>query len=310
MLFHISKVALAILLASNIVANLFAQEQEKFGPIGQVELVADGFQFLEGPAKTPDGSLYFTDIPANAIHKLSRSGKIELWQNASNHANGLMYGGDGRLLACEMDGQLVAYNLADGKRSVLVETYKGTRFNACNDLVIDRQGGIYFTDPRYRAPDPWPQKQEAFYYLPNKKGSKAIRLDSGFPAPNGIILSPDEKTLYVIPSMQSKMLAYQIKSPGALGERRVFCELKQPEGEDNTGGDGLAIDVSGNLYITAAAGVQVFSPAGKYLTTITVPQKPANCSFGGADNKTLYITARTGLYRCQMPIAGHQFRTE
>lgn len=278
------------------------------GPISDVTKVKGDFQFTEGPTKTPDGSLYFTDIPAESIFKLTRTGEVELFFKPSGFANGLMYGGGNRLLTCQMDGQLVAIDLADKSVTVLANQFNDKRFNACNDLVIDKQGGIYFTDPRYRAPEPWPQVKEAFYYR-DPKGT-VTRLGDDISAPNGIILSPDEKTLYVVPSMQPEVMSYAISAPGKIGERKVLCKLKLVGESPAQGGDGLTVDSLGNLYITSALGLQVFSPNGKPLGIIEIPEHPANVTFGGPENKTLYITARTGLYKCEMSVAGHQFRTE
>lgn len=283
----------------------FAQDIDipGLGVVGGVEKIQGGFQFLEGPTKAPDGTLYFTDIPANKIYKLAASGEIESFFEPSGHANGLMYGGENKLLACQMDGQLVSINLKDSQVEVLAAEFEGKRFNACNDLVIDQQGGIYFTDPRYRAPQPLPQGTEAFYY--RHPDGTVVRLGSELPAPNGIALSPDEKTLYVIPSMQSTMMAYPIESPGTIGAGKILCDLKQVDTAKDGGGDGLAVDSQGNLYITSAAGVQVVSPSGKILGVIAVPEKPANCAFGGEGNRTLFITAQTSLYRCSVPVPGN-----
>ncbi len=278
------------------------------GPTSEVTLVRDNFQFLEGPTKTPDGSLYFTDIPAQTIYVLGPNGTVEVFMKDSKHANGLMYGGQGKLLACQMDGQLASIDLKTKAVEVLADKYQDKRFNACNDLVIDKQGGIYFTDPRFSAPNPWPQGTEAFYY--RAPDGKVTRLGEDIAAPNGIILSPDERTLYVVPSMQRQVVAYEVKEPGKLGERRVLCELKQPNNNNNSGGDGLTVDTSGNLYITSALGIQVFSPAGKLLGIIAIPEQPANVTFGGPSNRTLYVTARKGLYRCEMEATGHQFRAD
>lgn len=289
--------------------SLAAQTDLKgVGEVGAVEKIKGGFQFLEGPAATPDGSLYFTDIPAEQILRLTPSGEIEVFLSPSKHANGLMYGGNGRLLACQMDGQLVSISLGSKQVEVLADRFEGKRFNACNDLVLDRQGGIYFTDPRYRAPEPWPQGKEAFYY--RDPSGRVSRIGDGLAAPNGIALSPDEKTLYVIPSKQSEMMAYEIKEPGILGAAKVLCRVEQVESKSDGGGDGLAIDSQGNLYITTATGIQVVSPEGEALGTIAVPEHPANCGFGGKDGRTLYITARTGLYRCRTPVSGHLQRHE
>jgi gluconolactonase len=211
----------------------------------------------------------------------------------------------GRLLACEMDGQLKQYDLATGKETSLAKQYQGTRYNAPNDLVIDKSGGIYFTDPRFRAPEPWPQGKEAVYY--RDAGGKVTRLIDDRSAPNGIILSPDEKTLYVVPSMEQQMWAYNVEAPGKIGKGKVFCEVTQPEGKENTGGDGLTIDTNGNLYITTALGLQVFDATGKQLGIIKIPEHPANVTFGGKDNKTLYVTARKSLYAVETEATGHVF---
>ncbi len=307
----LQKLALALALLSWPTAQHAGQCAEPIkgiGPVGEVELVKGNFQFLEGPTKTPDGSLYFTDIPAETIHVLSPSGTLEVFFKPSKHANGLMYGGKGKLLACQMDGQLVSIDLKSKEVEVLADKYEDKRFNACNDCVIDKQGGIYFTDPRYSAPNPWPQGTEAFYY--RAPDGKVTRLGDDLSAPNGIILSPDEQTLYVVPSMQRQMMAYTLEAPGKIASRKVFCELKQPENNNNAGGDGLTVDTNGNLYITTGLGVQVFNPAGKLLGIIECPEHPANVTFGGPSNQTLYMTARKGLYRCQMEAIGHQFRND
>lgn len=277
--------------------------QEMIEPTGPVELVKDGFQFTEGPASDAQGTLYFSDIPANSIHRLSPEGEITLFTDESNHTNGLIFTADGRLLGCQMDGAVVEYDLKTGKvAKVLADSYDGKRFNAPNDLIIDQAGGIYFTDPLFRAPDPLPQRIQTVYYI--GKDSAVTRVTEGIAAPNGIALSPDGKQLYVIPSLQSQMLVFDVLAPGKLGEPAIFCTVRQPAGQTSTGGDGMAVDAEGNLYITTHIGVQIFSPAGAAIGLIETPQQPANVAFGGAGRKTLYVTARTGLYKAAMPIAG------
>jgi gluconolactonase len=135
-------------------------------------------------------------------------------------------------------------------------------------------------------------------------GGKVTRLIDDLPNPNGVRLSPDEKTLYVFPSGQKKMMAYPVEAPGKVGAGRVFCELEQPKPGGNGGGDGGAVDATGNVYITSALGLQVFDPAGKKLGTITFPEQPANATFGGKDRKTLFVTARKSVYTCPMAVAG------
>ncbi|MCP4888145.1 MAG: SMP-30/gluconolactonase/LRE family protein [Planctomycetaceae bacterium] len=138
---------------------------ESVGTFGPAQLMFDGFLFTEGPTDDGQGNLYFTDIPANRIYQVT-DGKKSVFVEPSLHCDGLMIDGVGQLLACQMDGQHVAYDVASGTSRVLAGKYQGKRFNACNDLVVDRQGGVYFTDPHYRAPDPLPQGRPHFITAP------------------------------------------------------------------------------------------------------------------------------------------------
>lgn len=275
------------------------------GPTGPVVKLHGGFQFTEGPAADREGNVYFSDIPAEKILKVDTAGKLSVFREKSNNTNGTMFNAAGELVGCEMQGQLTAMDAAGKVVRTVAGKYEGNRFNAPNDLVIDAAGGTYFTDPHFRAPTPLPQGVTAVYYA--AADGKVTRMIDDLKAPNGVILSPDEQTLYVIPSMQAEMMAYPVLSPGKLGKGRVFCTLRQPAGASGKGGDGLTVDVKGNLYITSALGLQVYSPAGELLGIIKLPEQPANCTFGGADRKTLYVTARTSLYTVPMEIAGHAF---
>lgn len=276
------------------------------GPTGPVVKVTGGFQFTEGPAADADGKiLVFSDIPAAQINRLDADGKISVFRENSNNVNGTMFNAAGELVGCEMQGRIVAMNAKGEVVRVLTDKYEGRRYNAPNDLVIDSSGGVYFTDPHFRAPEPLPQGVTAVYYV--AADGRVSRMISDLKAPNGVILSPDEKTLYVIPSGQAEMMAYDVQSPGKLGPGRVFCTLQQPEGQSGRGGDGLTVDVKGNLYITSGLGLQVFDPSGKALGIIKFPESPANCTFGGPDRKTLYATCRTSLYAVPMETAGHVF---
>lgn len=275
------------------------------GPVGEIVKVHGNLQFTEGPAWDGHGHLYFSDIPANRIYRLEDDGKLSVFLEPSNHCNGLMLNAAGRLFACEMDGRIVAIDPSTKERTVLADGYHGKRFNAPNDLVLDSAGGVYISDPHFRAPDPLPQKVQAVYY--RAANGTVTRLIDDLPAPNGVILSPDEQTLYVIPSGQKEMMAYPVASPGHIGQGHVFCTLAQPKGVDNGGGDGLTLDTKGNLYITSRLGIQVFNPRGKQLGIIAFPEQPANVTFGGADRKTLYATARTSLYAAPMEAVGHAF---
>jgi gluconolactonase len=288
----------------------FAQDNTPIpgiGPVGKITKLDEKFEFTEGPAGDADGNLYFSDIPAEKIYKRTAKGQLSVFIEKSGHANGLMLSGKGELYACEMDGQLVAYNLKTKERRVVAGKYEGNRFNAPNDLVIDKTGGVYFTDPSFRAPKPMPQGKLAVYYA--APDGKVTRLIDDLPNPNGVKLSPDEKTLYVIPTGPAEMKAYPVEAPGKIGAGRVFCTLKLPKSDKaNTGGgDGMTIDEKGNLYITSTLGLQVFDPMGKALGIITLPEQPANCTFGGPGNNTLIVTARTSVYMVPMDVKGHVY---
>jgi gluconolactonase len=219
-----------------------------------------------------------------------------------------MFSGKGELFACEMDGQLVAYNLkgTSPERRVVAGTYEGKRFNAPNDLVIDKEGGVYFTDPMFKAPTPLPQGKTCVYYV--TPDGKVSRLIDDLTNPNGVKLSPDEKTLYVIPTGPAEMMAYPVEAPGKIGKGKVFCTLKLPEGKKNAGGgDGMTVDEKGNLYITSTLGIQVFDPTGKALGILGLPNQPANCTFGGPDNNWLIVAARTAVYKLPMQVKGHVY---
>ena len=287
-----------------VARSVRADDSPGVGPTGPIRRLSTGFQFTEGPAADAAGNVYFTDIPASRIHHITPSGKLTVFVESAGFCNGLMVHGD-RLLACSMEGRLVSFHLKTGTRTILAESYQGTRFNAPNDLVIDRQGGIYFTDPRFRSPRPYPQGKEAVYYRA-ADGTVTRVVENDF-APNGVILSPDEKTLYVVPTFERRVWAFPVTAPGQLGDGRVFCELVQKTPGGNSGGDGLTIDTAGNLYITSASGVQVFDAGGQHLGTIAFPEQPANVTFGGPDRRTLFVTARTSVYTAPVRTTGHVF---
>lgn len=275
------------------------------GPAGPVKKMDGKYAFTEGPAADGDGNVYFSDIPNKAIHKIDPAGKVTVFRDKSNSANGLMVNAKGEVVACEMEGAIVALT-ADGKdRRVVAGEFEGKRFNAPNDLVLDKAGGVYFTDPMFRAPTPLPQGKTCVYYA--DAAGKVARLVDDLPNPNGVLLSPDEKTLYVLPTGQKQMMAYPVEAPGKLGKGRVFCELEQAKAGGNGGGDGGTVDSKGNVYVTSAIGLQVFDPAGKKLGTIRFPEQPSNATFGGKDLKTLYVTARTSVYSCPMEVTGHRY---
>ena len=290
-----------------VLALLFAAPLAFAEPVstGPAILLRTGFVFTEGPASDADGNLYFTDSPTNRIYRLTTDGRLDVFVEPSRRANGLMVWRD-RLFACEADGSLVQYRLGDpDSRTVLSDGFDGRRFNACNDLVVDGAGGVYFTDPEYSAPKPLPQKVRGVYYR-NPEG-RVLRVVEELPNPNGVLLSPDESILYVIPSSQAEVLAYPVHAPGVLGSPRAFAPLAQPPGRADSGGDGGAVDEDGNLYVASELGVQVFSPDGERIEIVATPEVPANATFLGPQRRTLIVAARTSLYRVETNRRGHAY---
>lgn len=277
------------------------------GPV--VTMLRDGFTFTEGPALHPDGSVYFTDLPSETILVWTPDGQLRTHREQSGRANGLAFDASGRLLACEMANGKVTACDANGGKADLATTFQGKPFNQTNDLALDAKGGIYFTDPYYGPERSLPQDRMAVYYI--KPGGESVErvVDKGPEKPNGVLLSPDGKFLYVIDSENPTLWVYavgdmgQLTPAGAEGSGK-FADLKLPEGQTKGGGDGGAIDSAGNLFIASGLGIQVFAPDGKALGIIPVPQQPANCAFFGPERKRLFITARTAIYAVDLLIPG------
>ncbi|MBM3858399.1 MAG: SMP-30/gluconolactonase/LRE family protein [Verrucomicrobia bacterium] len=298
---------LTVTLAAAIVIAQDNKPIAGIGPAGEIVQAHTGFKFTEGPAADAQGNVYFADIPNNRIHKVDTAGKLTTFLEDSQGCNGLMFDGRGRLIACQgKAGRVIAIDVATKKIEPLADTYNGKRFNSPNDLIVDRKGGVYFTDPSF-GKDAAPQDKMAVYYVAADR--KITRLIDDLQRPNGVILSPDEKTLYVLPSGSPDVMAYPVESPGKLGKGRVLCQLQQVPDGQMRGGDGMTVDTAGNLYLTQPSlkAIQVVNPAGKTLGLITFPEGPANCAFGGPDMKTLFVTARTSLYSVKMKATGHRF---
>ena len=288
-------------------AALSAEPIAGVGPSGEIKKVAGDFQFTEGPAVDADGNVYFTDVRGNRIHKIDAAGKLSTFMENTEGANGLMFDKAGMLYACQGGkGRVVKIDPRTKEVTPVAEQYNGKPFNRPNDLVLDSAGGVYFTDPMFGQGET-PQDLQAVYYV--DKAGKVTRLISDLTRPNGVLLSPDEMTLYVLPSGTAAIMAYPVQSPGKLGEGRVLAEMMKPEQGEARGGDGLTVDSKGNLYVTvpALSGIQVVTPQGKTLGLITFPESPSNCCFGGKDMKTLFVTARTSLYAAPMDATGHRF---
>lgn len=288
----------------------------------KIEKLHSGFQFTEGPVWVTGESPYllFSDIPANTIYKWAPSGQISDFLNPvfedeiqegqySKYigSNGLTLDSEGRVVMCEHGAGRVSRIENDGKRTVLVAKYKGKRLNSPNDAVYASDGSLYFTDPPYIFPklNDDPAKEQVFngVYKLSPDG-KLDLLISDLTFPNGIALSPDEKTLYVAVSDSDNrvLMSYKVNENGSLGESKVFYDGNASEAEGAP--DGLKVDKLGNLYCTGPGGVLIFSPEGKHLGTIEPEELPSNVAWGDADSKTLYITARSSIYRIRLNIEG------
>ena len=269
----------------------------------EVRKVATGFTFTEGPSwDWRNGRLLFSDIPASKVNALAPDGAVSVFLDPSQKSNGTFWDPrDGSLVMCRHWARDVARVSADGRNvTVLADSYNGKKLNSPNDCVILPSGVIYFTDPHYGLEGrPQEQPLEGVYKL-DPHGALTLVVDD-MTRPNGLEVSPDGKTLYVADSQESIIRTYPLKDDGTCGEGRLFAELKAPEPGVP---DGMTLDVSGNVLTTGPGGIWIYTPAGKKLGRIDTPEVPSNCTFGGRDGKTLYITAVTSVYAIDLSVKG------
>ena len=298
--------------------------------VAKLETLWEKGGFTEGAAAGPDGNMYFSDFaqpfdsgPARIMKFNPKSGKVSVHCPNSRMGNGLMFNAEGRLFACcasPLGGaRALVEILPDGKVKPIVEKFEGKRFNSPNDLCIDSNGRIYFSDPKYVGPEEMELTSfDVYRYDPDD----TIRIATKeIDKPNGVILSPDGKTLYVAetdngtakadivktPPKPGRMTlnAFRVKKDGSLGKKTVLHNFGK-----ETGIDGMTVDVKGHIYAAVRSasrfGIVVFSPEGKEKAYIETPKLPTNCCFGiGKESKTLYITAGSGFYRIKLGIDGH-----
>jgi gluconolactonase len=264
----------------------------------RVEKLAGDFKFTEGPAVDAAGNVFFTDQPNDRIMEWSTGGALSTFMQPSGRANGLYFDSKGNLLACaDENNQLWSINPSK-KVKVLVKGYQGKLLNGPNDLWVGPDDGIYFTDPLYKRPywnrGPMEQDGQHVYYVsPDHK--RLLRVTEDLKQPNGIIGTPDGKTLYIADIGAGKTFSYEIQKDGTLANKRLFCEL---------GSDGMTMDEEGNVYLTGK-GVIVFDRTGKEIQHIEVNEPwTANVCFGGKDCRTLFITASTSFYSIRMRVRG------
>lgn len=277
----------------------------------RLKRVFQGTIFSEGPAADAEGNVYFSDCQANRIYLYRpSSGTTEIWKEPSGRANGMNFDAEGRLVTC-CDGKdggarAVWRHEDDGTVSVLATHYNGKLLNAPNDLCFDRAGNIYFTDPRYGYQHDVEQDWMAVYRI-GTDGTITRVIDDA-QTPNGILLTPDNTIMYLVDNNPDlggarTLLEYRIDANGAWRRSRQLHDFGE-----GRGGDGMVLDIEGNIYLTAGvgdlAGVYLFSPDGEQLGFIPTGEAPGNCTFGGRDLRTLYITATSSLYAIDLAIPG------
>ena len=269
------------------------------------ELVADGLKFTEGPAWSPAGFLVFSDIPANRIYRWDPGRKPEVFREPSHNSNGLAFDARGRLLACEHGARRVSRTESDGSVKVLADRFEGKRLNSPNDLALHSDGSVYFTDPPYGVKKEERELDFQGVYRIAPDGTLTL-LVRDMVRPNGIVLSPDERRLYVDDSQAKLVNVYKLRRDGSVTGGRLLIDLAR---YGTRVCDGMAIDAKGNLYVTGTDGVYVVSPKGELIAKIQCPAQCTNCCFGGPDRQTLFVTGRQrhgggSLYRVRVPIPG------
>ncbi len=295
------------------------------GPIvpenAQLELIFDGGFFTEGPAVGSDGLVYFSDITFTAYSGMQAgyiwrydpsSGQTTIFRSPSGMANGIIFDLEERMVVAEgadFGGRcVIRTDMTSGKSEIIAGLYNGRSLNSPNDLAIDKRGRIYFTDPRYSGHEPMEQPVMGVYRIDPDGSVSLIITNAG--KPNGILISPDQRTLYVASiddptkfALQA-LLAYDLAEDGSVSSLRVVVDFAL-----DLGPDGMAIDVDGNLYLARPAqtpGIYVYSPDGEELGVIPTPKPPSNAAFGrGPTSKTLYITAGTALYKVELNRDGY-----
>ena len=278
-----------------------------------LERVSDGCTFAEGPAADAAGNVYFSDCPNDRIMCYQIDGTTIIWKQPSQRANGMNFDAQGRLVTCCAGGatypggaRAVLRYEHDGSVTNLASHYNGKPLNSPNDLCFDTHGRIYFTDPRYGDRSDIVQDCMAVYRI--ELDGTLTRVIDDMQMPNGILISEDNRTLYLVdhnpdPGGARTLLAYDIDSAGRCKRHGVLHDYGS-----GYGGDGMVLDITGNIYLTAgdghAAGIYIFAPDGEQIGFIQTPEIAGNCTFGGPGLRTLYIAASASLYRIRLAIPG------
>ena len=285
-----------------------AAEFARCVPAGaKVEKLAGDMNFIEGPVWIKAGGyLVFSDIPKNELMQWSAASGTKTYRAPSQQANGNTLDRTGRLVTCEHSGRRVAVQEKDGTLRTVVDSFEGKKLNSPNDVVVKSDGTLYFTDPDYGLKtNPATQQKEGreqaghFVYRHDPQTGRTTALVRDFVQPNGLAFSPDETFLYIAYSGAPKHIRrFAVAADGTLSGGEVFCQI------DVGGPDGIRVDQAGRVWSSAGDGVQIFSPAGTRIGKILVPEATANLCFGGADGKTLFLTARKSLYAITVSVPG------
>lgn len=269
---------------------------DPFTGVANATLIKGGYQFLEGPQWLPaENKLIFSDVQGNRILQLVPPAVDSTdFRNPSAGANGNAIGKNGLLYTCEHTGKRIARRLANGTVETAAGTFGGAPLNSPNDVIVRSDGTVYFTDPNYAGNT---QPKQNVFRLP-AGGGALVSIDDTLDKPNGIALSPDEKLLYVAVASAKTVRKYSVNPDGTVGAGSTFVTT------NGASPDGIAVDDAGNLYAATTDGIEIFTRDGRRLGAVTVPMQPANLAFGGADRRTLYITARTGLYTTRANVPG------
>ena len=262
----------------------------------RIERAGEGYRFAEGPAWSHDGYLLFSDIPADRLYKLVPGTGVELVREGTGGGNGNAIDGKGRVITCEGNNRRVTRRNSKGEVEVLAERFEGKRLNAPNDVVVRKDGNVYFTDPAFGKQDD--TKELPFYgvYRITPKGELSVIARSD-KRPNGITLSPNGRSLYVAGSDERLIRVYDLDKSGAAANERVLIT-----GIDGVP-DGIKTDEKGNLYV-ACRGIAVYSPGGQLLHMIEIAGKPSNLAFGDGDLQGLYVTARGLVLHMRLDVKG------
>ena len=266
---------------------------------GEVERVATGFEYTEGPLWHPAGYWLFVDTRPNLIFKLIPGGSPEVVRADSGRTNGLTFDLEGRLVMCEGYGRRLSCMEPDGSITTVAGDFEGKRLNRPNDVVCIAGGAIYFTDPEPLVADADRELGSSMVFRVMTDGTiEAVVRDA--PYPNGLAFSPDERTFYLINTSEPKRIrAYDVSADGALGGMRDFADVA-----DVPVPDGMAVDTDGRVYANGPDGVWVFGPDGRRLGTIPVPEPPTNVAFGGPGYRTMLIAAKTSVYSVRLETTG------